>query len=327
MLSLLVANAGLRYDRGMKGRIRRLGVFVSNGAAWVISITSRFVRRWGTIDRFANRIEAARRAVQSGWGFRLRSIEQLPTFYPNSYNYWRSSDLTFSAADRFPALVLEAARAWGASAVESEARSAVDFSDHEEMAERLGNLLDRYGSDKSSTHDYHYLYAAVFDDLGISDLDILEIGIGSRDPRVVSTMGRGASPGASLRAFRDLSQSSRVFGADIDTNALFTEDRIRTARVDQTDRESYETMVAELGCDHFDLIVDDGLHSLEANLNTLSFASDRLKPGGWVVVEDIPNRSLQPWALIAAVIGRFSERLLFFKGATAYVVAIKKRGG
>lgn len=61
-------------------------------------------------------------------------------------------------------------------------------------------------------------------------------------------------------------------------------------------------MTRELGQDTFDLIVDDGLHSVEANMNTLLFAMKAVKPAGWVVIEDIPARALDLWRIIGRLL-------------------------
>ena len=39
--------------------------------------------------------------------------------------------------------------------------------------------------------------------------------------------------------------------------------------------------------DMYDVIIDDGLHSIGANFNTLLFGLDHLKVGGWLIIEDI----------------------------------------
>ena len=38
----------------------------------------------------------------------------------------------------------------------------------------------------------------------------------------------------------------------------------------------------------FDVVIDDGMHSIGASLNTLYFGLRHVRPGGFVVVEDIP---------------------------------------
>ena len=71
-------------------------------------------------------------------------------------------------------------------------------------------------------------------------MNILEIGLGTNNVDVVSNMGRDGIPGASLRAFRDYLINSKIYGADIDKSILFSEERIETYFVDQTNDTSFE---------------------------------------------------------------------------------------
>jgi hypothetical protein len=114
-------------------------------------------------------------------------------------------------------------------------------------------------------------------------------------------MRREFRPGASLRAFRTFLPRATIYGADIDERILFEEDRIRTFVVDQTERESWDSLSTVIDQD-FDLIIDDGLHSPNANIATLLFGLGRLKIGGWLVVEDIPAVALPLWQVISALL-------------------------
>lgn len=159
-------------------------------------------------------------------------------------------------------------------------------TDPESLA--LAALFNQYGSDKATTHDYYRVYAALLKQKHGMPLHILEIGLGTNNVDIPSNMGTYGKPGASVRAFRDRFPGALVFGADIDTRILFEETRIKTAYVDQTRPETYDALMDTLGKElQFDLIIDDGLHNSEANLNTLNFALSRLKPNGVFVVEDI----------------------------------------
>ena len=98
------------------------------------------------------------------------------------------------------------------------------------------------------------------------------------------------------------------------------------ASVDQTDLRSFGDMTEELGCDRFDLIIDDGLHSVEANINTLLFSSRALKVGGWVVIEDIPARTVGAWELIERVIAGPELQSTLIKCSASYLFTVKKTG-
>ncbi|MDB4676302.1 hypothetical protein OAH93_01530, partial [Flavobacteriales bacterium] len=110
-----------------------------------------------------------------------------------------------------------------------------DFAnDHED---ELKELFIKHGSDKFINPYYKY-YSNVLSSK--SDINILEIGMGTKNPNIASTMffykqeqGFDSTPGSSLRAFRDFVKGSKVYGADIDEEILFEEENIKTAKVDQ----------------------------------------------------------------------------------------------
>ena len=66
---------------------------------------------------------------------------------------------------------------------------------------RLRTLFNDFGSDKSSEHDYEIFYSQILQSLPSGDL--LEIGIGTNNPNLNSTMGKSGKPGASLFAWQE----------------------------------------------------------------------------------------------------------------------------
>jgi hypothetical protein len=176
-----------------------------------------------------------------------------------------------------------------------------DFAKTKEQlrsANELKRYLDTHGSDKATLHQYHYVYGPILMDR-IKISGVLEIGMGTNNTDVVSNMGTGGRPGASLRAFRDYLEQAKIYGADIDQRILFADDRIETFFVDQTDPGSFVALGEQVPSD-LDLIIDDGLHSPSANIETLKFALSRIKPGGWVVIEDIGTPTLPVWYVVSA---------------------------
>ena len=76
---------------------------------------------------------------------------------------------------------------------------------------------------------------------------------------IKSSMGSIGKPGASLRMWKDYFQYN-IYGADIDRDILFNEERINTYYVDQLNTESIKSMWKDIGLNDFDIIIDDGLH-------------------------------------------------------------------
>jgi tetratricopeptide (TPR) repeat protein len=186
-------------------------------------------------------------------------------------------------------------------------------------ADVLKLLFTKFGSDKSTGHNYHHLYGEILKDK--DDIShVLEIGLGTNNLDVVSNMGTRGMPGASLRAFREYLPNATIFGADIDKRILFQEDRIQTYFVDQTDLTSLESLGKNIP-DFMDLIIDDGLHSPNANLAVLAFGLKKLKNHGWLVIEDIPERAVPLWEVVAALLpDTFASRLLRDEGGLVFAV-------
>lgn len=176
--------------------------------------------------------------------------------------------------------------------------------------EELAALFRQYGSDKATSHDYYHVYDSILAGaVQQGEPRIMEVGLGTNNTDVASNMGIAGRPGASLRAFRDFMPAARVFGADIDKRILFTEDRIETYHADQTDPSTLAALAARLP-DGFDLMIDDGLHSPNANLNTLAMFLGKLRPGGTAVVEDIHMHALELWQIVAACVPEGYEATL-----------------
>ena len=136
-------------------------------------------------------------------------------------------------------------------------------------------------------------------------------------------MSRHSTPGASVRAFRDFLPNATIFGADIDKDILFEEDRIRTFFVDQTSPESMNGLSNKLP-NEFDLIIDDGLHSPDANIETLKFGLQKIKIGGWVVIEDILYNTRPIWEVVSILLPENYEAYIINTNQDAIMFAVRK---
>lgn len=198
-----------------------------------------------------------------------------------------------------------------------------DFPIEKEKVEKFKNVFNKYGSDKASGHGYESIYAFVLNDLP-SEINLLEIGLGTNYEDVISTMGKKGKPGASLYAFSELLPKSNIYGADVDTRILFNEENIKTCYLDQREYSSYKDLFSSFGKIKFDLIIDDGLHIQSANLNTLLFSLDSLNDGGYLIVEDIPEFALETWYLVNRIIEK-KFKMEIIKGNISYLVTLKKQ--
>jgi hypothetical protein len=158
------------------------------------------------------------------------------------------------------------------------------------MKIELKDLMLKYGSDKfGSHHNYTVLYESEFKDIKDEVKNFLEVGLGTNNPNIPSSMGVDGKPGASLRAWRDYFVNANIYGLDIDKDILFEEDRIKTFYCDQTSKNDIDNFLNSENIKNleFDIIIDDGLHNYDANYFFLINSFHKLKAGGIYVVEDL----------------------------------------
>jgi len=199
-------------------------------------------------------------------------------------------------------------------------------------------LMNRYGSDKSKLshnghHTYTAYYAKVFEPVSQNKLRLFELGLGTNNVTLPSNMGANGRPGASLRGWRDFFPNSLIYGADIDRDILFQEDRIKTYYCDQLDKNSIKAMwdIPELQ-ENFDIIIEDGLHSYDANKCFFENSIHKLNKGGVYIIEDIVHSYIPSYLqLIETWKSSFPDcdfRIKTLPGPNTYdnnLIVVKKR--
>ena len=136
---------------------------------------------------------------------------------------------------------------------------------------QMCRIMTECGSDKGKgSHNFTTVYSALFNDRRDKRLQIFELGLGTNNPKLASNMGLYGVPGASLRGWRQFFPYALVYGADVDLNILFREDRIITFHCDQLDRSSVHKLWSEPELQvPMDIVIEDGLHTFEANISFL----------------------------------------------------------
>jgi len=136
----------------------------------------------------------------------------------------------------------------------------------------LKEILDKHRSDKSSKHQYHLVYEKEFQNFKNKKINILEIGI----------LG-----GSSLKTWLEYFPNANVYAIDILDKSqveILNDPRIFYLQHDSTDKNIMEE-VKKWNVE-FDIIVEDGLHTPEANQRTFENLFDFLKSGGSYYIED-----------------------------------------
>lgn len=163
----------------------------------------------------------------------------------------------------------------------------------------FSQLCEKYNSDKCSSsfdaldkfnrpvHTYGIVYFNLFNHCRHDIKLVLEVGIGSTNSDILCNMTNNGTPGASLRVWRDFFPKAEVIGCDIDKNILFSDYRIKTFYVDQLKSETIRKLWSTINKSNFDIIIDDGLHNYEANINFFNHSYNQLKSGGVYIFEDV----------------------------------------
>lgn len=126
-----------------------------------------------------------------------------------------------------------------------------------------------HNTDKATYHNFTEFYDTYFSSLRNESFKILEIGI---------------FKGESLKMWKEYFPNSEIYGLDINNLKHLEEDRIFIEQADQTDINRMNNVFSNV---KFDIIIDDGGHSMYQQQLTLISMLHRLKRGGYFIVEDL----------------------------------------
>lgn len=133
-----------------------------------------------------------------------------------------------------------------------------------------------HGTDKSWAHQYIHVYQALFEPIRTKVTQVLELGIWD---------------GGSIRMWRDYFEKAQVTGMDIAdrVKGMEGESRITAIFTDAYTMEAVNSFTTK-----FDVVVDDGPHTLESQKFCAAHYSSLLSSKGILVIEDIPDPSWIP---------------------------------
>lgn len=166
-----------------------------------------------------------------------------------------------------------------------------DYSSSEFDEISLTELMNKYGSDKGAYHGYTDIYEKILNKKKTKIESVLEIGIGTNNPELLSSMGEKGRPGASLRAWRDYFPNAEVLGLDIDRNIQFSEKSIVTDYVNQLKPSTFNQITGKL-LKPVDLVIIDGLHTPRADFNSLIKLLPFTVYNGDFFIEDVGNLAI-----------------------------------
>ena len=125
---------------------------------------------------------------------------------------------------------------------------------------------------------YHTVYEPEFDTIRNESINILEVGVFKGD---------------SVRAWLEFFPNATIYGIDIFTRVkpedidVLQHERVKWLKADSTNIAVRDQIKKEWPRIRFDIIIDDGLHTPDANAKTLHNLFPLMKKNGKFYVEDV----------------------------------------
>ena len=155
----------------------------------------------------------------------------------------------------------------------------------------LIELVNNAKTDKNTVHSYLDLYQSLLEHKKTTATNVLEIGV---------------AEGGSIKLWYDFFPNATIHGVDIQNmdhvwHEIRDKDRIRLYSRDAYDSEfvmqtflspsptELESKNATWRAQCFDLVVDDGPHSLQSMLDFIRLYSPLLKDDGILIIEDVQS--------------------------------------
>ena len=148
----------------------------------------------------------------------------------------------------------------------------------------MHNLIDNSKTDKNTTHSYLPTYQKIFANKKETAKHILEIGIGCG----------GNCGGGSIKLWHDYFQNATIYALDIIPFDLVWDQIKNNDRIsiyhssDAYEEKFFNNNFLNKGI-KFDIMIDDGPHSLESMLIFIKLYSKLLANNGILVIEDIQS--------------------------------------
>ena len=138
--------------------------------------------------------------------------------------------------------------------------------------DQLTQLGVKYNTDKATDHNFTPFYDNFLNQYRETFTNIFEIGV---------------QYGPSIRMWSDYFPNAKIYGADINLLVEKENDRMFLFdKIDQSNREDLAKVLNQSSYE-FDLIIDDGGHTMKQQQVSLGYLFPFVKPGGFYILEDI----------------------------------------
>jgi hypothetical protein len=147
---------------------------------------------------------------------------------------------------------------------------------------KLENLIDNATTDKNSTHSYLDTYETLFSPMKDTAQNILEIGV---------------QHCGSIKLWNDYFTNANIYGLDIneypEMNDLRKRERVNININNAYNVDFIKTEFIDKNI-KFDVIIDDGPHSLESMKFFAQYYSELLNVNGVLIIEDVQDINWVP---------------------------------
>jgi demethylmacrocin O-methyltransferase len=171
----------------------------------------------------------------------------------------------------------------------------------------LDKLAHIYETDKIK-HSCTTHYQLHFKKYKSKKINLLEIGVGGYD--------NPNSGGNSLRMWKKYFSRGKIFSFDIYDKFALQEKRIKIFQGSQIDSAFLEEVIANIGENGVDIIIDDGSHINEHVIETFRLLFPKLNDGGIYVVEDIGTSYWKDYGGDNTTFNNSNTSMCFFKNLT-----------
>ncbi|CAG8961756.1 hypothetical protein HYFRA_00006299, partial [Hymenoscyphus fraxineus] len=166
--------------------------------------------------------------------------------------------------------------------------------DSSEKTERpsFTEIAMKWGTDKVTTHNYHYMYEKYMEPIRDRKIKMLEIGLGCN-------MNYG--PGMSYHTWLEFFPNVDMYYIEYDAacverwSANLTNAKIFTG--DQASLPFLQHFITASG-GAFDIIIDDGGHTMTQQITSLTTLFPIIKPGGIYFLEDLGTSYLSEYGAV-----------------------------
>ena len=193
------------------------------------------------------------------------------------------------------------------------------FSDKTKLVDKLGN---------THGHCYDITYDSIFEKFNKNyEYNILEIGIGlgGHYSGMIKTFPE-YSQGASLKIWAEYFMNSNIYGWDIYKCNYIDNRRIKTYIIDATNKIQIDTFFNQTSNITFDIIIDDGSHDINDQVNSFMLLYNKLNINGVYIIEDILENNIELFQNLNAFPDLFKENIINKNFSIKYYDTRKESG-